>query len=110
MPARCFQKGERVRSRITIGSVGVGTIGTILDALPNAPHTYDVQFSDTTCPYLMDAHMLSKLPRRRARHAAHRRAYVWRHRASGRRWSYRSARPAIMPFLRVPAGAASYLL
>jgi hypothetical protein len=71
MPIRRFEPGERVRSRITIGSVAVGTTGTILAVLPTAPQTYDVQFPDATCPYMMDEHMLSKLPQSRPRHAGH---------------------------------------
>src|SRR5262245_38636085 len=78
MSAMRFRQGERVRSRITIGSVRVGTLGTVQDALPSATHVYSVQFDDTAFPYLMDAHMLSRLPQPRIVHASHRRARVWR--------------------------------
>jgi hypothetical protein len=81
MSARQFRQGERIRSRITIGSIRVGTLGTVLNALPTTAHIYNVQFAEISCPYLMDAHMLSKLPRRRITHAARRRTRIWRDRA-----------------------------
>jgi hypothetical protein len=103
MAAMQFQHGERVRSRITIGSVRVGTLGTVLSAWPTAANVYSVQFVDTDYPYLMDAHMMSRLPRRRIAHAGRRRIKVWRNRAaSGRHTSFSPTLPSSMPLLRAP--------
>ena len=109
MSARLFRQGERIRSRITIGSIRVGTLGTVLSALPTDAHIYNVQFIDSACPYLMDAHMLSKLPRPRITHAARRRTRVWRYRVqSSPRAVARPAHPSGMPLLRAPTLSSRY--
>jgi hypothetical protein len=109
MSAMQFRQGERVRSRITIGSVRVGTLGIVLNALPTATQVYNVQFADTAFPYLMGAHMLSKLPRRRITHAGHRRARVWRNRVlSSRRSAFTMTLPSRMPLMRAPALSSGY--
>jgi hypothetical protein len=87
----------------------VGTLGTVLSALPTSAHIYNVQFVDSAWPYLMDAHMLSKLPRRRITHAARRRTRVWRNRAlASRRVEDRLTYPSSMLLLRAPARSSSY--
>jgi hypothetical protein len=109
MSATQFRQGERVRTRITIGSVRVGTFGTVLGSLPSAAHVYSVQFTDTAYPYLMDAHMLSKLPRPRITHAGQRRTRVWRNRVlSSQRRVAQLALASHMPALRVPTRSSSY--
>src|SRR5262245_42726357 len=109
MSAMQFRPGERVRSRITIGSVRVGTLGTVLHALPTAAHVYSVQFADSAFPYLMDAHMLSRLPQRRITHPSHRRARAWRYRMlSSRSRADRPTPLSRMPLLSAPTLSPSY--
>jgi hypothetical protein len=71
MRAAAFRTGDRVSSRITIGSIRVGTVGIILRAIPSVENTYDVAFDGMPVPCIMQAHMLSNLVVNRAMHSGH---------------------------------------